>query len=532
MSATNSREAFPEPEGPFTIPEPPRPTARDTPEPGDLTGPHVPTHDTHRKKFRERGHGLPSINTFVQDGRPTQCRDPRLPEVPGYEMTHEIARGGMGVVYGARDLALDREVAIKTLLPAFAEHPEMAAQFAREARITAHLPHPGIPPVHALGTLTDGRPFLAMKLIRGRTLAAILTARWQRPMSDSASDLDLTMPDSPGLLQAFEQVCLAVAFAHSQGIIHRDLKPLNVMVGAFGEVQVMDWGLAKYVQKTEREPSSGDTELDMPTPNLDDATFEGHAKGTPSYMPPEQAKGDWAAVDARADVFALGGILAVILTGEPPYTGSSVRAVLAHAVAADLGHIFRKLAQCGADDELVQLAKRCLSPDRNARPMDAAAVAGLVEAYRVGHEERARNAETERATATARAEEAALRMIAETAAKVAAEGRADEATRRAADEAAKAAEQRKRRRTQLVLAGVVWLLLLGSVSLLWWEDRQREQQRTAKAEFEAKQAKVETQAVAERARLELRAVTEKARRDRIDWETEQIAPPPRAKKRL
>jgi serine/threonine protein kinase len=135
------------------------------------------------------------------------------PHVPGYRITAEIARGGMGRVLAAYDLSLDRDVAIKILLPG-----APSDRFVRESKITARLPHPGIPPVHALGTLADGSPFLAMKLIAGRTLAK-----------------EMKTGDRPHLLQVFTQVCQAVGFAHSRGVIHRDLKPSNVMVGAFGE---------------------------------------------------------------------------------------------------------------------------------------------------------------------------------------------------------------------------------------------------------------------------------------------------------
>src|SRR5207244_3573399 len=146
-----------------------------------------------------------------------------LPAITGYRVRREIARGGMGRVLAAHDLTLDRDVALKILLPG-----ANADRFVRESKITARLPHPGIPPVHALGTLADGSPFLAMKLIAGQTLA-----------------VELKTADRPRLLQTFTQVCQAVGFAHSRGVTHRDLKPANIMVGAFGEVQVMDWGLAK-----------------------------------------------------------------------------------------------------------------------------------------------------------------------------------------------------------------------------------------------------------------------------------------------
>ena len=158
-----------------------------------------------------------------------------LPQVPGYELFGEVGRGGMGVVYRARDLSLDRDVAVKLLQDGYPADSPIARRFTDEARITAQLQHPGVPAVYRVGTLPDGRPFLAMKLIKGRTLAALLG---ERP--DPAADRGR-------FVAIFEHVCQAVAYAHSLRVIHRDLKPSNVMVGKFGEVQVMDWGLAKVL---------------------------------------------------------------------------------------------------------------------------------------------------------------------------------------------------------------------------------------------------------------------------------------------
>jgi serine/threonine protein kinase len=154
---------------------------------------------------------------------------------PGYELIDEIGHGGMGTVYRARDTALDRDVAVKLLSERYPADSPAAPRFLGEARITGQLQHPGIPAVHQVGTLADGRPFLAMKLIKGSTLEAILKQR--------------TGPafDRGWLLAIFEAVCQAVGYAHAHRVIHRDLKPTNVMVGAFGEVQVMDWGLAKVL---------------------------------------------------------------------------------------------------------------------------------------------------------------------------------------------------------------------------------------------------------------------------------------------
>src|SRR5262249_18223983 len=154
---------------------------------------------------------------------------------PGYELLDEIGQGGMGVVYRARDTALDRDVAVKLLSERYPADSSAARRFLSEARITGQLQHPGIPAVHQVGTLADGRPFLAMKLMKGSTLEAILKQR-----TDPAADRGR-------LLAVFETVCQAVGYAHAHRVIHRDLKPANVMVGTFSEVQVMDWGLAKVL---------------------------------------------------------------------------------------------------------------------------------------------------------------------------------------------------------------------------------------------------------------------------------------------
>ncbi|MBA4067689.1 MAG: hypothetical protein C0501_29090 [Isosphaera sp.] len=391
-----------------------------------------------------------------------------VPDVPGYDITGEIAEGGMGAVYAAWDRSLGREVAVKTVLPELAGDPRYAAQFEREARLAARLPHPGIPPVHALGTTADGRPFLAMKLVRGDTLAARLSAR-----PGPAAGL-------PALVAAFEGVCQAVGYAHSQGVVHRDLKPHNVMVGSFGEVQVMDWGLAKDVRGAgggaAGEADGGAGETDSP------AHSGGLKGGTPAYIAPEQARGE--SVDARADVFALGAVLCEILTGGPPYPGKLAGKVLKRA-AGDVADALARLDRCGADAELVGLCRRCLSADPADRPADGRVVAGEVAAYRAGVEERARRAEADRAAAEARAAgEAATRREAE--GRAAAEADA----RRAAE--AEAREQRKRRRVQLALAAAVGLLLAAGGWFAW-----RDQKRDAdQARVEGDKARTEAERVA------------------------------------
>jgi tetratricopeptide (TPR) repeat protein len=312
------------------------------------------------------------VRTKVRTPGAGTSAPPGVLHIPGYEITGLIARGGMGAVVAGRDLTLDREVAIKTLLPG--ADPD---RFVTEAKLAARLIHPGVPPVHALGTLPDGGHYLVMKLIHGRTLAKLLEDR-----PSPAADL-------PRFVQVFEQIAQAVGFAHSRGVLHRDLKPLNVMVGEFGEVQVMDWGLAKEART---------------------AADAGMVMGTPSYMAPEQARGE--AVDTRADVFALGSVLAAVLTGRPAFVGSTDRETIGKAAAADLADVLARLAGCGAEPELVALARRCLAANAADRPADARTVATEVADYRAGVEARLRLAETDRARAeTQAAEEAKRRRV-------------------------------------------------------------------------------------------------------------------------
>jgi tetratricopeptide (TPR) repeat protein len=350
--------------------------------------------------------GLLPGSTVVGPGPPAAA--PGVPQVPGYAVLGEVARGGMGRILAARDPALGREVAVKVLLPGSAG---AADRFVREARVTAMLPHPGVPPVHALGTLADGSPFLVMKLVRGCTLADLLRER-----SSPADGL-------PRLVAAFEGVCQAVGFAHAQGVVHRDLKPANVMVGAFGEVQVMDWGLAKELAGPAGD-GSGPTPSDAPPdggrPPAADQTAAGAVMGTPAYMAPEQARGE--PVDRRADVFALGGTLCAILTGRPPFDGPDAGTTLDLAARADLAGAFARLAACGAEVGLVELCRRCLAADPAGRPADAGATAAAVAELRAAADERARRAEVERGRAevAAAAERKRRRVVLAAAAAVAA----------------------------------------------------------------------------------------------------------------
>lgn len=311
-----------------------------------------------------------------------------------YAIGSEIARGGMGIVFAAHDQVLNREVALKTVRPNLALSQSAFNRFTIESCITGRLEHPGIPPVHDLGRLPDGRPFLVMKLVRGRTMADLLAAR---------GDLS----DRDRWLRTFEQICDAVGFAHAQGIIHRDLKPANVMVGAFGEVQVMDWGLAKDTHGS-RTVSAGDGEAGGRDPGSD-LTQAGSVLGTPSYMAPEQARGEIDRIGPATDVFALGAILCVILTGRPPYAGESSREVLARAASGDVEDALGRLAKCGAAPELTAIVRGCLAADPASRPSDGRALAEAVARYRAEMETRLRAVEQERVAAEAKAVEARRR---------------------------------------------------------------------------------------------------------------------------
>ncbi|MBX9579575.1 MAG: serine/threonine protein kinase, partial [Gemmataceae bacterium] len=316
------------------------------------------------------------------------------PHVPGFDLGEEVGRGGMGVVYRARDLALSRDVAVKLLRDRFPAGGSAGRRFVQEAHVTAQLQHPGVPPVYQVGTLPDGRPFLAMKLIKGRTLDDLLKDRVREgeAPAEPPSAPDPRLGGSlalPGinLVAVFEQVCQAVGYAHAHGVVHRDLKPQNVMVGAFNEVQVMDWGLAKVLASRERQrPELPDDEDDLTAPGTailsareeDDATRAGDILGTPAFMPPEQAIGAVDQVDARSDVFGLGAILCVILTGRPPYVGADRESTRQLSARAKLDGAFTRLVGCGADPGLVALCRRCLAAEKGDRPRDAGEVAAAV----------------------------------------------------------------------------------------------------------------------------------------------------------
>jgi serine/threonine protein kinase/tetratricopeptide (TPR) repeat protein len=315
-----------------------------------------------------------------------------------YQILGEIARGGMGAVLRGRDADLGRDLAVKVLLEEHRCDPGLVHRFIEEAQINGQLQHPGIVPVYDLGCFADRRPFFTMKLVRGQTLSALLDAR------TSADE------DRPRFLAVFDAVCQTMAYAHTRGVVHRDLKPSNVMVGHFGEVQVMDWGLAKVLhvggdadEPRQAGPGSEDGRIRTARSGSDlHASRAGSVLGTPAYMPPEQARGQVRDVNERADVFALGAILCDILTGAPPYAAETHYEARRMASAGELSPAFDRLDSSGANSELVELAKRCLAPAAVDRPRDAGEVSRDMTTYLTGVQERLRAAEIGRAEAHAR----------------------------------------------------------------------------------------------------------------------------------
>ncbi len=386
-----------------------------------------------------------------------------------YQLLGEIGHGGMGAVFKGRDPDLGRDLAVKVLLEEHQQRPDLVRRFIEEAQIGGQLQHPGIVPVFELGSFSERRPYFTMRLVKGRTLAAFLKER-----ADSAHDL-------PRFLSIFEQICQTMAYAHARGVIHRDLKPSNVMVGAFGEVQVMDWGLAKVLPPDEprTDVAGPPTNQTVVAPVRSNGSTERARTrgglGTPAYMAPEQARGETEAVDRRADVFALGSILCEILTGTPAFSGGTPTEIIRSARRAETSAALSRLEQCRAEAELLALVRECLAAHAKDRPADARAVAVRMTAYLEGVQDRLREAELARAAESARAQEA--------------QAKAD-------------AERRARHLTAALAATIVLFLVLGGAGWRWNERARLARVREASARVgEAVQAATRLRGLAQGARV-------------------------------
>jgi eukaryotic-like serine/threonine-protein kinase len=321
------------------------------------------------------------------------CAHPTVDYVPfrgeRYQLTRLHATGGIGRVWLARDGDLGRDVAFKELRPERADNAGLWKRFLQEARITGQLEHPGIVPVYELGTRPDNQPFYTMRFVKGRTLSEAARAYHQKRAAGQADSLDL-----PALLSAFVTVCNTIAYAHARGVIHRDLKGQNVLLGDFGEVVVLDWGLAKLLPSSPvpHSPDAGESdggkgkEETPVVPVLLDAggedsgqTAHGQALGTPAYMAPEQAAGRLELIDRRTDVYGLGAILYEILTGQPPFSGPNTQEVLRKVQEEEPVPPSRLVAEVPPALEAICL--RALAKQPSDRPAAAADLAHEVQGW-------------------------------------------------------------------------------------------------------------------------------------------------------
>lgn len=257
----------------------------------------------------------------------------QTPDLAGtrYRAMQFLGRGGMGAVWLAEDTILHRNVALK-VLAAENSSSDLGARLMREAEILARLEHPGIVPVHDAGTLSDGRTFYCMKHVQGQTLDRYIAGMSLRRR-----------------LELLQRIAEPLAFAHSRGIIHRDLKPANIMVGAFGEVLILDWGLAKVTAAATTDGQSAST-LETDTAQQSSAgqtTAHGSVLGTAGYMAPEQARGEVDLIDPRTDVFGLGAIMGFMLQGEP--ASRPLRAVFSRATALEMPARYSSVQEMAAD---------------------------------------------------------------------------------------------------------------------------------------------------------------------------------------
>ncbi|MFO0903682.1 MAG: serine/threonine-protein kinase [Pirellulales bacterium] len=261
--------------------------------------------------------------------------------VSRFRVIRPHAKGGLGEVFLARDTELNREVALKEIQSRYVDNPESRSRFLLEAEVTGGLEHPGVVPVYGLGQYADGRPFYAMRFIKGNSLKEAIE-QFHRQYA-GAKDLATgeVGVEFRKLLGRFIDVCEAIEYAHSRGVLHRDLKPGNIMLGKYGETLVVDWGLAKVVGRSEHHQAAGETTIAPESGSGSAPTQMGSAVGTPAYMSPEQAAGNVDELGPAADVYSLGATLYCLLTGQAPFAGDDARNVLQILQKVERGEFLR-----------------------------------------------------------------------------------------------------------------------------------------------------------------------------------------------
>lgn len=295
-----------------------------------------------------------------------------------YSVHGTVGQGGIGRVFLAHDQALGREVAIKELLPCKDRQdlPRRLSRFVREIKITGQLEHPGVVPVYEVGLREDGTLYYVMKYVRGKTMQAAIDEACTRPGHEG-------LGERLKLLNPLIAVCEAMSYAHSRGVVHRDLKPDNIILGEFGETIILDWGLAK-LQRERPAESLDDAPQGAPriSPRIPGMTVDGEILGTPAFMAPEQIEARFGAVTARTDVYALGTILYLILTGELPYQGEL--AVILNRVSDGRESPSPRERRDGLPMELVAICEKAMNKDQAQRFEDAGCLAEQLRAYRDG----------------------------------------------------------------------------------------------------------------------------------------------------
>lgn len=346
---------------------------------------------------------------------------------PRYDLGEVLGRGANGVVHLAGDRRLGRTVALKLLHAEKEEQEKEALRFTHEAQVTGQLAHPSIVPVHDLGNLPDGRLYYTMKRIEGQSLREIFSG-----LKQQEPDL-LARWTETHVVSTMLRVAQALAFAHDRGIVHRDVKPANIMVGDYGEVLLLDWGVARVLDAPYASVARDDEDA-PPKPVATwrslsdrDPTIDGTVAGTPAYMPPEQARGDIEAIGPWSDVYGVGVILYEFLVGSRPIRGRTVDELLQRVISHPIMPPSQRNPDLRIPAELEDLVMRCLSKNRAKRPRDGAALASELERFLEGSRRREEASElarrglarsaayTQAAEATREAEAASRQLAAATA---------------------------------------------------------------------------------------------------------------------